>query len=214
MQYDETKYEIWKLPHGLLLHWILNPGIMVNEIFLGQRQPAVTLIDKSSNAPLMERAYIPCEHCGALNDSRLWAKGNAFGHWFGFVCPECGGKIKCIWNVFSLAVLAVTFPIWILLKWKFEQQWLEAQSKRLQQMKNKSAPTSQSINWLKMGLIYGAFMFFVMTITTSVFIPITLKIVAIQAVLWLVAGLAFGGIMKLTVGTKGRKPKGGTDHEL
>ncbi|MCY4553093.1 MAG: hypothetical protein OXC79_05430, partial [Candidatus Poribacteria bacterium] len=111
MQYDKNRFKIHALPHPLVLHWVLNPVIMFNELIFGQRLPKVTLIDKKSDKPQLERSYIPCPHCETLNDSRLWAKGNAFEHWFGFVCPSCHQIIPCLWNIFSLVILAITFPL-------------------------------------------------------------------------------------------------------
>ncbi len=104
MDFDKEKYSIWKLPNLLLVHWIINPAVAVNELILGQRLPKITLIDKTSDAPLLERQYIPCSECNTLHDARLWSKGNAFGHWFGYVCPSCGEKIPCLWNITSLLV--------------------------------------------------------------------------------------------------------------
>lgn len=205
MQFDKEKYKIWTLSHPLILHWFLNPGIAINELAFGQRQPKVTLIDKTSNAPLMERTYIPCEHCGALNDGRLWGKGNAFGHWYGFVCPECGGRIDCIWNLFSLIILGLTFPIWLPLKKIFEDKWYQRQKDRIEKMKNGPIITSKTVNWLKMGLLYGLIMFCLMTPMLMIIHPegqMTLRNVLVQALIWLGAGLGFGGIMKLLVGTK------------
>ena len=62
MDFDKNKYKVWKLPHPMLIHWILNPGLAFNELILGQRIPKITLIDKTSDAPLMERQYVPCPH--------------------------------------------------------------------------------------------------------------------------------------------------------
>ena len=101
MQYDKNRFKIHALPHPLVLHWVLNPMIMFNELLFGQRLPKVTLIDKKSDKPQLERSsYIPCPHCETLNDSRLWAKGNAFEQWFGLVCPSCHEIIPCLWNIF------------------------------------------------------------------------------------------------------------------
>ena len=112
MQYDKNRFKIQAVPHPLVLQWILNPALIFNELILGQRIPKVMLIDEESDKPLMERTYIPCPHCETLNDSRLWGKRNSFGHWFGFVCPNCHQIIPCLWNIFSLAILAITFPLW------------------------------------------------------------------------------------------------------
>ncbi len=47
-------------------------------------------------------------------------------------------------------------------------------------------------------------MYILMTPMTAFITPITLQIVLLQAVIWLIAGLAFGGLMKLLIGTKGK----------
>lgn len=111
MDFDKTKYKVWKLPHPLLLHWVLNPGLAFNEVILGQRIPKITLIDKTSDAPLIERQYVPCHHCGTIHNGLIWAKKGAFKNWFGLLCPECEKIIPCIWNITSLVLLALTFPI-------------------------------------------------------------------------------------------------------
>ncbi|MYB96082.1 hypothetical protein F4054_18280 [Candidatus Poribacteria bacterium] len=60
MQYDENRFEIWALPHPLILFYIVFPGAIVSELIFGQRLPKVMLIDKESDKPWMERTYIPC----------------------------------------------------------------------------------------------------------------------------------------------------------
>lgn len=72
---EDTKFKIWKLPHPMLLHWVLNPGLCINEVLLGQRVPKVTLIDKTSDAPLVERSYVECPHCQTLHNGQLWGGG-------------------------------------------------------------------------------------------------------------------------------------------
>ena len=80
MNFDKDKYKVWQLPHPMVLHWILNPGLTFNELILGQRLPKVMLIDKKGDAPLMERQYVPCS--------------------------ECNGRIPGLWNLTSLVLLA------------------------------------------------------------------------------------------------------------
>jgi hypothetical protein len=201
MEFDTTKYKVWKLPHPLLLHWVINPGLAVNELLFGQRIPKVTVIDKTSSAPLMERQYVPCPHCHAMNDGRLWSKSNAFGHWFGYVCPECHGRIPCLWNISSLLMLALTAPVWIWFKPYAEEKWLARQKSRLALAKAGDLPEAKTTSWLKLGLGFGAAMF-CMTMLTRLFLqtPPTLTELGIQALVWLGAGLAFGGVMKLFLG--------------
>ena len=148
MQYDKNRFKIHALPHLLVLHWVLNPVIMFNELILGQRLPKVTLIDKKSDKPQLERSYIPCPHCETLNDSRLWAKGNAFEHWFGFVCPSCHEIIPCLWNIFSLAILAITFPLWYFPARFFRRRWLEIEKEKLAKVLERPLVQAKSINWL------------------------------------------------------------------
>ena len=148
MQYDKNRFKIHTLPHPLVLHWVLNPLIVFNELIFGQRLPKVTLIDKKSDKPQLEGSYIPCPHCETLNDSRLWAKGNAFNHWFGFVCPSCHEIIPCLWNIFSLAVLAITFPLWYFPARFFRRRWLEKEKERLAKVLERPLIQAKSINWL------------------------------------------------------------------
>ena len=159
MQYDKNRFKIHALPHPLVLHWVLNPVIMFNELILGQRLPKVTLIDKKSDKPQLERSYIPCPHCETLNDSRLWAKGNAFNHWFGFVCPSCHEIIPGLWNIFSLAILAITFPLWYFPARFFRRRWLEKEKERLAKVLERPLIQAKSINWLLINVLsYGVSM--------------------------------------------------------
>ena len=148
MQYDKNRFKIRALPDPFVLHWVLNPVIMFNELIFGQRLPKVTLIDKKNDKPLLERSYIPCPHCETLNDSRLWAKGNAFDHWFGFVCPSCHEIIPCLWNIFSLAILAITFPLWYFPARFFRRRWFEKEKERLAKVLERPLIQAKSINWL------------------------------------------------------------------
>ena len=148
MQYDKNRFKIHALPHPLVLHWVLNPVIMFSELIFGQRLPKVTLIDKKSDKSSMEGSYIPCPHCETLNDSRLWAKGNAFNHWFGFVCPSCHEIIPCLWNIFSLAILAITFPLWYFPARFFRRRWFEKERERLAKVLERPLVQAKSINWL------------------------------------------------------------------
>lgn len=43
----------------MMLHWILNPGLAINELILGQRVPKVSLEDKSVDKPeLKEHLFL------------------------------------------------------------------------------------------------------------------------------------------------------------
>lgn len=196
MDYDKQKYTVWKLPHPMILHWVLNPGLAINELLLGQRLPKVTLIDRTSDKPLLERQYVPCPSCNTLNDARLWSKKNAFGHWFGLICPSCHKKIPTLWNVTSLLVLALTFPIWIFIKIFAEKAWLEREKRRFTTVVAGGLPTEKDISWVKMGFGFGAFMFCFMSLPKLFNGAATPKLIAIDVVIWLIAGAVFGWVMK------------------
>jgi hypothetical protein len=202
MEFDKEKYKVWKLPHPMLLHWILNPGIAINELVLGQRIPKVTLIDKTSDAPLMERQSIPCPGCNALNDARLWSKGNTFGHWFGLICPNCHRKIPCLLNITSLLILGLTFPIWIWLKKYGEAKWLEKEKKRFSNVVSSGMPLAKNTSWLKIGISFGVFMFCASVLPKVFQNLLSPSAIAIQAIIWLGVGLVFGVLMKLILSSR------------
>ena len=153
MQYDKNRFTIRALPHPLILFWVLYPGVILHELILGQRLPKVTLIDKESDKPRMERTYVPCPHCETLNDRRLWAEGIgiAFGQWFGLVCPSCHQVIPCLWNIFSLAILAVTLPLWYFPARFFRRRWLEKEKERLVKVLEHPLIQAKSTKWLSVG---------------------------------------------------------------
>ena len=170
MQYDKNRFEIWALPHPFIFFWVLCPSLMFNELILGQRLPKVTLIDKKSDKPWIERCYIPCPHCETLNDHRLWAKWNEFGHWFGFVCPSCHQVIPCLWNVFSLVVLAITFPLWYFPARFFRQRWLAKEKERLAKVLERPLIQARSINcFFFRGMLYlGGFVWVIIEVIPQV----------------------------------------------
>ncbi len=71
MNYDKTKYKIWNWKSPVILHWIINPGLVINELILGQTIPKVMLIEREGNKPFFERSFIPCPHCGETGISAL-----------------------------------------------------------------------------------------------------------------------------------------------
>ncbi|MYF99388.1 hypothetical protein F4212_09680 [Candidatus Poribacteria bacterium] len=148
MQYDKDRYEIRKPPHPDVLFWVLFPVFIFNELILGQRRPKVSLIDKKSDKPWLERIRIPCPHCETLNDSRIWANRNALGHWFGLVCPNCHQIIPCLWNIFSLAILTVTYPLWYFPAKVCRPRWLEKEKERLENALKRPLIQAKNINWL------------------------------------------------------------------
>ena len=207
MQYDKNRFKIQGFPHPNVLHWILNPGIAICELIFGVRAAKVTLIEKKSDKPLMERCYIPCPHCETLNDARLWAKRNAFGHWFGLMCPNCHQIIPCLWNVFSLVILALTYPLWYFPARFFRQRWLEKEKERLANVLKRPLIQARQVKWLLIGTFgWGGWMWIFMEgwqvlkgkewdlIRMVVTLPI-----------WLIAGFAGGSFMRFWMKRKGKK---------
>lgn len=202
MDFDKDKYKEWKLPNLLLIHWVLNPGLAFNELILGQRMPKITLIDKTSDAPLMERQYVPCPHCKTIHNSSLWAKQGAFKNWFGLFCPKCENIIPCIWNLTSLVLLALTFPIWAWFRRPLESRWRNFKKNQFIKNKDLKPVKAKNTSWLKMGLIYGTIMFCIMSLPRIVSGDVRLKYIITQILIWLVAGLVFGGAMKFCLGRR------------
>ena len=97
--------------HPLLLHWILNPGLALNELLIGTRIPATTFnCVKCAGWSGSKGSFVECPHCQGFHRSEIWQRN--FGHWLGLVCPDCGKSIPCLINLTSVAILLVTFPLW------------------------------------------------------------------------------------------------------
>ena len=47
MEFNKDKYKIYTWRNWMMLQWILNPGLAVNELVLGQRIPEISLEDKT-----------------------------------------------------------------------------------------------------------------------------------------------------------------------
>ncbi len=108
-------HAVWKLPNVVLVHWLLNPGLVVNELLLGQRIPARTYFCTRCPGLMTERQFVYCHGCGEFQDGMIWSMGHAFGHWLGLICPDCGCRIPSLLNVTSWLVLARISPIcWVL----------------------------------------------------------------------------------------------------
>lgn len=200
MDFDKQKYKVWKLPHPMLVHWVVNPGLAFNELFLGQRMPKITLIDKTSDAPLMERQYIPCPHCNTIHNGLLWAKRGAYKNWIGIMCPTCENVIPCLWNLTSLFILAITFPVWGWFRQPLKAKWIRLKKTELQNNPEVELTTAKQTSWFKMGLIFGALMFCFTAVPKFVSGDLTSTEIAAQVGVWLIAGLAFGGVMKFILG--------------
>lgn len=120
------------LPDPTLIHWILNPGLAFNEIALGQSVPRALYVCETCAKPFTERVFVFCPSCKALHRNSVWSwRGAGFGHWLGYVCPACGQPIPRLWNVFSVLVLALTFPVWILPYVAFRERFLAWELRRV-----------------------------------------------------------------------------------
>jgi hypothetical protein len=197
MKFDTTKYKIltWKNP--LMLHWILNPGLAINELILGQRVPKVTLIEKDSIKSLAEKSFIPCPHCDTIHSSLKWTPQNktAFKNWFGLYCDNCGKTIPCLTNLTSYILLALTFPIWIWFKKSWKQKWLQSQKEKFSNQLYLSTP---EYNWVTHGLSWGFFMYLFMEILFPLIDDEKYNYykLGFGLLYWSLAGLGFGYVMK------------------
>ena len=207
MQYDKKRYTLWTVRHPLLWFWVLFPVTILNELILGQRIPKVMLTDKESDKPWMERTYVPCPHCETLNDQRLWAKSNAFGHWFGYVCPRCHEIIPCLWNIFSLAVLAITFPVWYFPARFFRRRWLEIEKKRVAKALERPLIEMKRIHWLLIGTfgVGGLSWVFLEVVMVSTGEEWDLKTMLRNLPTSMVTGFVWGLAMRFFMNRKGKK---------
>jgi hypothetical protein len=200
MNYDKEKLKIvtWKNP--VMLHWILNPALFINELILGQTFPKVTLIDKVYDRRYSRRTYIPCPHCGMVHDGIKWSvqNGTAFKNWFGYYCDNCGEIIPVQRNLISWLILIMTFPVWGWFKKSMKKSWFEKQPERFKNL-NLEYPVEKAYRyvWFKMGLIFGICMY----VTTIFIIPmisnevITVRKILIGIPIWLFIGLGYGYFM-------------------
>lgn len=207
MTFDKSKYKIYTWKNWIMLHWMINPGLLINELFLGQRVPKITLEDKISDQPRIDRTFVPCPHCETLHDSRTWStqNGTAFKNWFGLYCPECGGIIPCLMNIFTALVLGISYPIWGWFRRTLKEKWLAKQPQRFKELKIQEVKNPfEGKGWIKMGLIWGGIMFVIMTFIFPFFTDdgIERKQILINVPVWIIAGLVFGYIMKAYFGKR------------
>lgn len=202
MQYDKTKYKLWSWKHPMVLHWIINPGLAINELIFGQRVPRFTLVEKNTKKTLGERTYIPCPHCNTLHPGMKWSGQNktAMQNWFGLYCDHCGKIIPCLINLTSLVLLLVTAPVWYWFKDALKRRWLARQPARYENLVlNDDANAFAGYGWIKEGLSFGFFMFFIMKMIVDPFImqePVTERSILSGLLAWPVAGLLYGYLMK------------------
>jgi len=200
--YDTEKYKVytlWKHPVGIL--WILIPIFAVMELLLGMRVPKVTLEDQVSYEPRFKRIFVPCPHCNALHDSRIWSDSNglAFGNWFGLYCKNCGQIIPCLMNIGTLVILVLTFPLWGWFKNKLKAKWLEMQPKRYQKINLESVMLEyKGRNWILTGVIWGVLMFLLLDLILPFFRgeSLIVKRLLLDLTLLIVSGLGLSYAIK------------------
>lgn len=210
MNYNTDKYKVYTWKNPLVLHWIINPGLAINELVFGQKVPKVSLVDKTSDLPFIERSFVPCPHCNALHDQRTWStqNGTAFKNWFGLYCKSCGKIIPCVYNLFSLLILALTFPIWGWFRKSLKENWLSKQAQRFENLDFEKIPNPfDKNNWFLSGLKWGLFMFVFMHLIWPFLegTSMTWINLAKGVIVWTLSGLAFGYTMKMYTTKKGKK---------
>jgi hypothetical protein len=209
MDFDRDRYSVWTWKNPVILHWILNPGLAVNELVLGQRMPATTLIDKASPEPLGERQYIPCPTCKTLNNGVIY-EAASFGNYAGLVCAECGGVIPTLKNALSWLILMVTWPLWKPLERRFGQGLRARQFARLQKAKAAkadSAPVRPKL-WeifLDTGAKFGLFMGLFFVGSNVVDGDPWGEAIRSGMIAGLGAGVLFGGVMAVVQTMRGRR---------
>ncbi|MCZ4694605.1 hypothetical protein DWB61_06085 [Ancylomarina euxinus] len=209
MIYDKEKYKIWDWKSPVILHWIINPGLMINELILGQTIPKVMLIEREGDKPFMQRSLIPCPHCGERHSGLKYSAQNktAIKNWFGFYCDKCTKIIPVQRNLTSLIVLIITFPIWGWFRKSLEKNWLDRQPERYKNLNMElETPKMTTRNWLKMGLVWGLFMYLIMVFIFPLMMQeqVTQKSMLIGIPIWLIGGLGFGFTMKIWMNRKGK----------
>lgn len=200
-EFDKTRYSVWKLPHWMLVHWVINPGLAFNELVLGQRVPAVTLIERDPSRPLIQRQWIPCPHCGELNHGLLY-KNVMLGAHAGLVCASCGEKIPTLKNALTWLVLMATWPVWKPIERRVGPKLLAAQKARLANVDAADAG-SKPPSALSMGSMFGFFMgvFYFGTNWLNGGAPAAAALFALISAV--IAGVLFGVVMKLVLGWRG-----------
>lgn len=208
MEFDRERFDVIKLPHWALVHWVLNPGLAINELVLGQRLVQVSLIDHTSPAPLVDRTYYPCDTCGAQNAAGLYER-RRIGNHAGLVCAACGDKLPTLKNALSWVVLMITWPLWKPLERRFGPGLLARQRAALTADAAIDAPPPKPVSALNMGLMFGCTMgvfFFVQSLVQlSAATPGDWVSAGIGAGLGgTIAGVIFGATMKAVLARGGR----------
>lgn len=204
MNYDKSKYKTWTWKHPLMLHWMLNPGLAINELLLGQRVPKLMFIERDSPKALANKSFIPCPHCGTLHPGSKWSVENnsAFYNWFGLYCDKCGQIIPCLRNLTSWLLLALSFPIWYGFKDKWKEKWRAKQASRL--LQPQSNEETKTTKWWYTGLAWGLFIFLAINLLLPILNgeSISMKKALVGIPIWVIGGLMFGWFTHLFTAKK------------
>ena len=199
-------------------HMILNPGLAINELVLGQRFPKNLYNCKSCTTPLYERSWVHCPECDTFHSGMIWSGKNAFKHWLGMFCPSCGGEIPCLSNYTTRAILALTKPFWHgPVQHKRALLTREAR-KQIAMDGNALEKPREPVDYKKLGLRWSLFMYIIFT---ALFPPLlalglgefTLRHVTIMMLIclfigpavWFPAGFLYAAWMKHALDKQGDK---------
>ena len=105
------EFKTWTLLNPLIIHWVLNPGLAVNELFFGQRIPRTVFLCRDCGSWLKPNSqFIECPKCKRFHSAVIWRQCG-FGNWLGLVCPDCGASIPSVLNLTSILILAILSPV-------------------------------------------------------------------------------------------------------
>ena len=210
MKYDKGKYKIWDWKSPVIIHWIINPGLAVNELFLGLNTPKVTLVERAGEKPFYQRSFIPCPDCGEMHSGLKYSGRNKtiLWNWFGFYCDNCGGIIPVQRNLITLIILTITFPVWGWFRKSLKRKWLEKQPERYKNLNLEVVEIPKkkwTKNWLKSGLFFALLMFVSMQIVFPLIErkEITQRSILIGIPIWLICGLCYGLTMSWWMNKRG-----------
>ena len=200
-------FKVSKFPYPLVLHYILNPGIAINEILLGQCLPKVTLYCQTCQLPLFERTYVPCPHCRSMNNGLLWSNRRAFGSWLGYICPNCRRRIPRLWNLFSIVILIIFAPIWYFPYQSFYKHNYRTADNNLEDLEASNTWRPNRKTWITMSIGFGFSMWLILGLIPAItgFIntkTFSLSSLLVEAVVCSLTGLCFGIVMYLILTRK------------
>jgi uncharacterized protein (TIGR02996 family) len=109
----------WDVKNPMILHWVINPGLAVNELLLGMRVPKVMLFCQACHL-----ATIRCPVCRRHHSSEIV---KPFGNWAGIRCPDCLSPIPTLRN--ALAGLVVGAGKLAVGRWPWKKKPARAQGK-------------------------------------------------------------------------------------